>query len=192
MTSRLLAAPALPYALRQHRCDLLVHCACSSSPSPGHLLQVDLALLPAVTGDFGVMPGHVPTVAQLRPGACCCTSSALGSALRLSCICFLIASACTRHCWLAAQSISRCTLSLSLLCAGVLTVHTELDKAIEKYFVSSGFAFVHADSSTDVCAVEAVKLDDLDADAVRSGLQVRTRGWLNPHQLLVFSRLARQ
>ena len=25
-------------------------------------------LLPALTGDFGVMPGHVPTVAQLRPG----------------------------------------------------------------------------------------------------------------------------
>ena len=25
-------------------------------------------LLPSTTGDFGVMPGHVPTVAQLRPG----------------------------------------------------------------------------------------------------------------------------
>jgi len=30
--------------------------------------NVDLVLVPAVTGDFGVMPGHVPTVAQLRPG----------------------------------------------------------------------------------------------------------------------------
>ena len=30
--------------------------------------QVDLVLMPAVTGDFGVMPGHVPTVAELRPG----------------------------------------------------------------------------------------------------------------------------
>lgn len=30
------------------------------------LLQIDLVLVPAVTGDFGVMPGHVPTVAQLR------------------------------------------------------------------------------------------------------------------------------
>ncbi len=29
-------------------------------------LQVDLVLMPATTGDFGVMPGHVPTVAQLR------------------------------------------------------------------------------------------------------------------------------
>lgn len=31
-------------------------------------LQVDMVLVPAVTGDFGAMPGHVPTVAQLRPG----------------------------------------------------------------------------------------------------------------------------
>ncbi|KAK9809861.1 hypothetical protein WJX72_000482 [[Myrmecia] bisecta] len=83
--------------------------------------QVDLVLLPAVTGDFGVMPGHVPTVAQLRPG--------------------------------------------------VVTVHKELDKDVQKYFVSSGFAFIHADSTTELCAVEAVKLDELDVDAVRSGLQ---------------------
>ena len=27
-----------------------------------------MAWIPAVSGDFGVMPGHVPTVAQLRPG----------------------------------------------------------------------------------------------------------------------------
>ena len=80
-------------------------------------------LLPAVTGDFGVMPGHVPTVAQLRPG--------------------------------------------------VVTVHHELDKSVEKFFVSSGFAFVHADSSTDLCAVEAVKVEDLDPEAVRAGLQAR-------------------
>lgn len=47
--------------------------------------KVDLVLMPAVTGDFGVMPGHVPTVAQLRPG--------------------------------------------------VVTIHKELDKEVEKYFV---------------------------------------------------------
>ena len=46
---------------------------------------VDLVLMPAVTGDFGVMPGHVPTVAQLRPG--------------------------------------------------VVTIHKELDKDVQKYFV---------------------------------------------------------
>ena len=33
---------------------------------------------------------------------------------------------------------------------------------------------MHADSSTDVCAVEAVKLEDLDPEAVRAGLQVCT------------------
>lgn len=81
---------------------------------------VDLVLLPATTGDFGVMPGHVPTVAQLRPG--------------------------------------------------VVSVHTTLDKEVTKYFVAGGFAFVHADSSADVCAVEAVELGEVDPDAVRAGL----------------------
>lgn len=82
--------------------------------------KVDLVLLPAVTGDFGAMAGHVPTVAQLRPG--------------------------------------------------VVTVHKELDKDVVKYFVSGGFAFVHADSTADLCAVEAVEVSDLDGDAVRAGL----------------------
>ncbi|KAL4449405.1 hypothetical protein ABPG77_007049 [Micractinium sp. CCAP 211/92] len=86
--------------------------------------KVDLVLMPATTGDFGVMPGHVPTVAQLRPG--------------------------------------------------VVTVHKELDKDVTKYFVSGGFAFVHPDSTADICAVEAVKVTDLDADAVRAGLQEYT------------------
>ena len=30
--------------------------------------QVDMVLVPATTGDFGILPGHVPTVSQLRPG----------------------------------------------------------------------------------------------------------------------------
>jgi hypothetical protein len=30
--------------------------------------EVDSVQIPAVTGDMGVLPGHVPTVAQLRPG----------------------------------------------------------------------------------------------------------------------------
>lgn len=33
---------------------------------------------------------------------------------------------------------------------------------------------MHADSSADICAVEAVKISDLDADAVRAGLQEYT------------------
>lgn len=39
-----------------------------------------------------------------------------------------------------------------------------------QYFVSSGFAFIHGDSSTDVCAVEAVPLETLDHEAVKQGL----------------------
>jgi len=31
-------------------------------------LQVDQVSIPATTGEFGVLPGHVPTVAQLKPG----------------------------------------------------------------------------------------------------------------------------
>ena len=88
------------------------------------MLQVDLVLLPAVTGDFGAMPGHVPTVAQLRPG--------------------------------------------------VVTIHNEMDKDVEKYFVSGGYALVHANSVTDLLGVEAFKLDQLDTDAVRAGLQEYT------------------
>lgn len=41
---------------------------------------------------------------------------------------------------------------------------------MEKWFVSSGFAFVHHDSTADLCAVEAVKLSDLDPEAVKAGL----------------------
>lgn len=47
--------------------------------------------------------------------------------------------------------------------------HDENDEP-EKYFVSGGFSFTHANSVTDLSAVEAVKLEDLDEDAVRSGL----------------------
>ena len=41
---------------------------------------------------------------------------------------------------------------------------------LSQYFVSSGFAFVHADSTTDICAVEAVPVEQLDAEAVKKGL----------------------
>ena len=78
-----------------------------------------MVLVPATTGGFGILPGHVPTVSQLRPG--------------------------------------------------VVSVHVN-DKDVKKYFVSGGFAFVHADSTADVCAVEAVPVEHLDGDAVRKGL----------------------
>mmetsp|Transcript_41377 Transcript_41377/g.58230 ORF Transcript_41377/g.58230 Transcript_41377/m.58230 type:complete len:166 (-) Transcript_41377:71-568(-) len=36
----------------------------------------------------------------------------------------------------------------------------------EKYFVAGGFAFTHANSLTEISCPEAVKLDDIDTDAV--------------------------
>eukprot|EP00173_Palmaria_palmata_P004130 Plantae.Rhodophyta-Palmaria_palmata.ctg4971.p1 GENE.Plantae.Rhodophyta-Palmaria_palmata.ctg4971~~Plantae.Rhodophyta-Palmaria_palmata.ctg4971.p1 ORF type:complete len:130 (-),score=31.20 Plantae.Rhodophyta-Palmaria_palmata.ctg4971:663-1004(-) len=57
--------------------------------------------------------------------------------------------------------------TVAQLRAGVVEIHDGGEK--ESYFVSSGFAFVRMDA-TDVCAVEAVKLDDVDADAVKKGL----------------------
>merc|ERR1712205_265074 len=82
---------------------------------------VDLVIVPASNGAFGIMKDHVPTVAQLD--------------------------------------------------AGVLTVHT--DGQEDKFFVSGGFAIVKEDGA-DVCAVEAVRVDDLDAAAVSAGLSDAT------------------
>ncbi|CAA6657198.1 unnamed protein product [Spirodela intermedia] len=69
-------------------------------------------------GAMGVLPGHVPTIAELKPG--------------------------------------------------VLSVHDGSEVA--KYFVSSGFAFVHANSVTDIVAVEAIPVDQIDPALVQKGL----------------------
>ncbi|CAM0905928.1 unnamed protein product [Alopecurus aequalis] len=80
--------------------------------------EVDMVMVPATTGLMGVLPGHVSTIAELKPG--------------------------------------------------VLSVHEGND--VTKYFVSSGFAFIHANSITDVVAVEAVPLDQIDQSLVQKGL----------------------
>lgn len=41
-------------------------------------------------------------------------------------------------------------------------------KEPEKFFVSAGFALTHASSVTDVTAIEAVRVDEIDGDAVRA------------------------
>lgn len=69
---------------------------------------------------MGVLPGHMPSVARLRPG--------------------------------------------------VLTVNTT-DSDVKKYFVSSGYVMVHPTSVTDVTAMEAVPLEQIDADAAKKGLE---------------------
>lgn len=77
-----------------------------------------MVMVPATTGQMGVLPGHVPTIAELKPG--------------------------------------------------VLSVHEGSD--VTKYFVSSGFAFIHANSVADIVAVEAVPIDQIDASLVQKGL----------------------
>ena len=60
-------------------------------------------IIPGADGMFGVLPGHVPTISELKPG--------------------------------------------------VLEVTTAPGE-IQKYFISSGFAFAYADSILDVCGIE--------------------------------------
>ncbi|XP_023905707.1 ATP synthase subunit delta', mitochondrial isoform X1 [Quercus suber] len=81
-------------------------------------LMVDMVIIPATTGQMGVLPGHVPTIAELKPG--------------------------------------------------ILSVHEGND--VTKYFLSSGFAFIHANSVADVIAVEAVPVDHIDPSLVQKGL----------------------
>merc|ERR1711977_30504 len=57
--------------------------------------------------------------------------------------------------------------TIAQLDAGVLTVHNGGEE--DKFFVSGGFAIVKEDGA-DVCAVEAVRVDDLDSAAISAGL----------------------
>ena len=57
---------------------------------------------------------------------------------------------------------------VSQLKPGVVEIVHEAAGEAEKYFVSGGFALTHDTSVTDISAFEAVKLDDLDAEAVKT------------------------
>ncbi|XP_057518798.1 ATP synthase subunit delta', mitochondrial-like [Amaranthus tricolor] len=80
--------------------------------------EVDMIIVPATTGQMGVLPGHVPTIAELKPG--------------------------------------------------IMSVHDGND--VTKYFISTGFAMIHANSHADVVAIEAVPIDQIDPAAVQKGL----------------------
>nr|ABK94500.1 unknown [Populus trichocarpa] len=77
-----------------------------------------MVIIPASTGQMGVLPGHVSAITELKPG--------------------------------------------------VLSVHE--GNEVKKYFVSSGFAFIHANSIADIVAVEAAPLDQIDSSLVQKGL----------------------
>merc|ERR1712110_848489 len=52
---------------------------------------------------------------------------------------------------------------------GVVSVFED-ENTIKKYFVSGGFACIHPSNVADIAAVEAVAIEDLDPEAVKSGL----------------------
>lgn len=43
------------------------------------------------------------------------------------------------------------------------------------FFVSGGFAFINKDFTTNICAIEACKIEDLDPIAVKHGLEEFTK-----------------
>mmetsp|Transcript_19492 Transcript_19492/g.49940 ORF Transcript_19492/g.49940 Transcript_19492/m.49940 type:complete len:141 (-) Transcript_19492:495-917(-) len=85
--------------------------------------QVDMITVPGVSGSFGVLPGHIPTVTSLQPGV------------------------------VAVQDGSE----------------------THNYFVSGGFAFINKDFTANICALEACKVEDLDTQSVKEGLEEFTK-----------------
>jgi F-type H+-transporting ATPase subunit delta len=59
--------------------------------------------------------------------------------------------------------------TIAQLKAGVVELHDGTDA--RKLFVSGGFAFVHPNSVTDVCVLEAAPLEQFDPAAVKLALQ---------------------
>ena len=166
--------------------------------------EVDQVQVPATSGDMGVLPGHVPTVVQMRPGVVAVTLNdkevqkvrarvitkrsldgaydeierrarrardrAAGNPTAKSTvygIALVPVSNRARFPGIGTKSASGFFLSVRRV--------RSRDRSpppffFSQYFVSSGFAFVHADSTTDICAVEAVPVEQLDAEAVKKGL----------------------
>lgn len=57
---------------------------------------------------------------------------------------------------------------ISQLKPGLVELHSGTE--VEKFFISGGWAFVHPNGVTDIQAVEAVTLDQVDAGAVKAAL----------------------
>ncbi|XVE57519.1 hypothetical protein DITRI_Ditri04bG0097100 [Diplodiscus trichospermus] len=81
-------------------------------------MNVDMVIVPTTTRQMGVLPEHVPTIVELKPG--------------------------------------------------ILLVHEGND--VTKYFLSSGFAFIHANFVADIIVVEVVPIDCIDPALVQKGL----------------------
>ena len=120
---------------------------------PAACVQVDQVYLPGGEGEFGVLPGHVPTIAQLKPGVLAVHIEADKNVKKAR-------PALAPPLVYARNAAVRAPTSFAL-------AFLSPKDAPSQYFVSSGFAFIHADSTTDVCAVEAVPLEQLNPDSVK-------------------------
>lgn len=60
---------------------------------------------------------------------------------------------------------------ISQLKPGVIEVHHEREKNVEKFFTAGGFAFTHENSTTDLACVELVKLEDIDIVIAQNGIE---------------------
>ncbi|CAI9770380.1 unnamed protein product [Fraxinus pennsylvanica] len=80
--------------------------------------EVDMVVVPATTGQMGILPGHMASISELKPG--------------------------------------------------VLSIHDGDD--VKKYFISSGFAFIHSNSVADIMATEAVPIEQVDPASVQKWL----------------------
>jgi F-type H+-transporting ATPase subunit delta len=60
--------------------------------------------------------------------------------------------------------------TIAILVPGTISIHSEAGD-VQKYFVSSGTATIHADSSVQILAEEICAISDIDEGAVRAGLE---------------------
>lgn len=83
-------------------------------------------------------------------------------------ITFLLFDFVERVCIFVSSMIERTLTFYIYICSLIILYYNK------QYFVSSGFAFAHADSSVDILAVEAVPVEHLDETVVRKMLSEHT------------------
>jgi F0F1-type ATP synthase epsilon subunit len=167
--------------------------------------EVDQVQVPATSGDMGVLPGHVPTVVQMRPGVVAVTLNdkevqkvrarvitkrsldgaydeierrarrardrAAGNPTAKSTVSGIALVPVSNRARFPGIGTKSASFGFFLSVRRVRSPRRSPPPFFfSQYFVSSGFAFVHADSTTDICAVEAVPVEQLDAEAVKKGL----------------------
>ena len=120
---------------------------------------VDSVTLPGVSGEYGVTSGHSPLAEQLKPGVVSIIHAARprrlsprGGGFR------------TRA---AAAGRPHPRERFAPPRARAKRAPSQAGDEPEKYFVSGGFAFTD-DVKTEVSALEAIKLEDLDADKIKA------------------------